>query len=282
MERGKLTIPIEGTNVPFYPYTSFDEVLQTADDENVTLRMVLEGMDAAIALLQSTVAQKADAGNVYTKNQTYTKSEVNNALSAKADKTDLDSYLPLSGGTMSDTIYSSVGAVIRRKGTDGYLQLCFETVANGARINLFGKDYGGADAGGFGLVTGDGSKTLSLSGNPNGRLKWAGQEIERVEAFGTDYIRYTNGLQICWGTVTVSKACPANNGITDVVTYSQAFSTVGQVVANFVGNSSNSVYGTLGLGVQNIANNNFTVAIRNGSSAQITPSIRYIAVGNWK
>lgn len=52
----------------------------------------------------------------------------------------------------------------------------------------------------FQLTAGDGTTAFSLIGKPNGDLKWAGKEIERVDSSGSNYIRYVSGLQICWGS----------------------------------------------------------------------------------
>ena len=80
------------------------------------------------------------------------------------------SYLPLSGGTMTGLIKSSSDSTLRRRGSDGILQLGMENVIYGGRLNLYGKDYSGASAGGFELLTGDGTSTIRLVGLPDGSL----------------------------------------------------------------------------------------------------------------
>lgn len=75
------------------------------------------------------------------------------------------------------------------------------TYANGAWIRLNGKDNTGNE-GHFQLRANDGVNNVSLVGKPDGTLIWNSKEVERINASGTNYIRYESGLQICWDTVT--------------------------------------------------------------------------------
>ena len=80
-----------------------------------------------------------------------------------------DDVLHLSGGTMTGTILTTANATLRRKGSDGFIQISMENVLNGGRLNLFGKDYSTAQyAGGFELITSDGTTLKSLLGKTSG------------------------------------------------------------------------------------------------------------------
>ena len=112
-------------------------------------------------------------------------------------------YLPLSGGTMSGWLqFSNADGRIcmNRSGNDGSLGVYSGAgYTTGAYLTLSGASRS-TQAGFFELraVT-DGSNYYALQGRPNGTLIWGGKEIERINASGTNYIRYENGLQICWG-----------------------------------------------------------------------------------
>lgn len=126
----------------------------------------------------------------------------------------VDGYLPLSGGTMSGAIKWSgtdFTAIKRDNGNDGLCIIGGDTDNfSGATLQLFGQTNG-SYAGRFCLrastrsaVSDTSHPTIDLTGNPNGSLTWNGKEVERVNAKGTKYIRYEDGLQICWGEISVT------------------------------------------------------------------------------
>lgn len=49
------------------------------------------------------------------------------------------------------------------------------------------------------LTADDGNDSADLVLDPSGSATWNGKELERINAQGTNYIRYENGIQICWG-----------------------------------------------------------------------------------
>ena len=101
--------------------------------------------------------------------------------------------LPLSGGTMTGAITLANGKGVLRSYSSG-TYLYGETASNSSLLVVYTNDSGE----GFRLIAGNGSTTKPLDGKPNGTLMWDNKNIERVESSGTNYIRYTNGLQICW------------------------------------------------------------------------------------
>ena len=71
----------------------------------------------------------------------------------------------------------------------------------GSGLVLRGKNSS-IEAGCFNLLAGDGTNSATLQGTPSGTLTWGGKNIDCVEEqtnASNGYIRYTNGIQICWG-----------------------------------------------------------------------------------
>lgn len=107
--------------------------------------------------------------------------------------------LPITGGTMIGGIITAESYFVKRDSDDSSVLVLGATdVTNGGYLGLYGKNHS-TNAGRFAVVATDGSNTRILLGKPSGELTWGNKEIERVNASGTDYIRYESGLQICWG-----------------------------------------------------------------------------------
>lgn len=70
-------------------------------------------------------------------------------------------------------------------------------------LHTYSADNSSED-GSFNLLATDGTNNVTLQGKPDGDLKWNGKNIERVNANGSDYIRFESGLQICWGSISVN------------------------------------------------------------------------------
>lgn len=84
----------------------------------------------------------------------------------------LESYLPLSGGTMAGGITSTVEDIVTRGDTTGRLAIHGGTAYHyGASVYLFGKDHATAP-GIFAIYANDGTEYNSLIGYPDGRLTW--------------------------------------------------------------------------------------------------------------
>lgn len=103
-----------------------------------------------------------------------------------------NSYLSLSGGQMSGDIYyfSDSARFIISGGTKW--KTSPHIVLNGKNSEL--------NPGAFEIKACDGTTDpISFIGKPDGVLTWKGKNVETVESSGSNYIRYTSGLQICWG-----------------------------------------------------------------------------------
>lgn len=140
-----------------------------------------------------------------------------------------NTFLPLAGGTMSGVLRGADGNKMfaiqnSSENSDGYIIVDGgKGYADGASISIYGKNgtYGGA----IFLDTFDGTNRKILSAYPNGSLTWDNKQLERVNAIGTNYIRYESGLQICWGGIDTS-----TSGAT--VTFSVAFKDNSYEVVN--------------------------------------------------
>jgi hypothetical protein len=133
----------------------------------------------------------------------------NRAIADKNGKKIDETYLPLTGGTMTGGIKSNIGEfsitsvnnanAISISGGAGW--------GKGASFVARGKDnpsYPGT----FACNASNGEKNISLSGWPDGTLTWDNKAVEHVVAssFGTNsfYIKYASGLIIQGGTHTVT------------------------------------------------------------------------------
>ena len=314
MEHAILHETINGQQVNFYPETGFDDVMQTDGDDEITLRMVLEGMDAAIALLQNNLATKANAADVYTKSETYTKTEANNLLSNKADKAttlagygitnaytksdvytkseantllnnkansnDLNNYLPLSGGVMSGGIaFNSVwNNTIKNNADDGFLQICGGSAdTNGGSIFVIGKSH--SQKGAVWLRANDGTNVSEIQLKADGTFTAGGKNVSCIDSSGTNWIRYTNGLQICWGNVLLSfsNSSSANNMITFGAPFKDSYYAINGGLGG-----GNQGYG---FEVQFGHNSNTqcnVLAYRGTAITATNRELYYIAIGYWK
>ena len=115
-------------------------------------------------------------------------------------------YLPLSGGTITGVLKTT--AAIRPtviSFPDGGSQISVGEYNNGADLVLIKKDAN-SNAGRFYLRASVGNGSSALVGDASGTLTWVSKDVSVIDSSGTNYIRYTNGLQICWGDFYISSA----------------------------------------------------------------------------
>ena len=113
--------------------------------------------------------------------------------------------LSLSGGTMTGLIqYVNNGKVFAiGTTTTGNVDLGWNWEnRDGAGLGLRSTDF--SNPGEFILFARDSTNSCSFIGKPDGSLTWDNKDVERVNAKGTNYIRYESGLQICWGNFSVN------------------------------------------------------------------------------
>lgn len=184
--------------------------------------------------------------------------------------------LSLSGGTMTGAIcHNSTGSFIRQVSDDQRILICGGSDwYNGADLILYGKDSN-SNAGQFSLVAKTESFDVRLVGASSGTLQWNGKEIERVNASGTDYIRYESGLQICWGEMSV----PGTAVTDDTITFPQAFKSGSSyqigVSRSWAYNWNEDYY------IKSYTATGFTWSTI-GTVSSNSHGYRYIAIGLWK
>ena len=118
----------------------------------------------------------------------YTKSEVDTLLT---------DYIPKMGGVITGTSLGRIdntSSITVCGGTDN---------SKGGSITIYGKDRTNNN-GEFSLVANDGTSSSELWGKPNGTLTWGNKKVDTIEEQGEEYIRYSNGIQICWGTMAIT------------------------------------------------------------------------------
>lgn len=152
-------------------------------------------------------------------------------------------FLPLTGGNMTgEFIVNNLGSLVKQD-VPGYEELVLQAYdrANqwtGGFLTLRG--HGGSieeERGSFllGARNKDGRPAGSLLGTSSGRLIWSGNEVIRVTGSGYGWVRYSDGLQICWGSsgietnrinAVVNLPVPfINTGYSPVVNYTDANNT---------------------------------------------------------
>lgn len=106
-------------------------------------------------------------------------------------KSNLNDYLPLSGGTVGGWLTFSGNPRLRHEGTTSSLELYGGTAYNnGAYLRLNGKDK---EAGQFDIHAHDGTNTKVLVGKANGPLTWGGQNIS-LEGHTHNYLPLDGSL----------------------------------------------------------------------------------------
>lgn len=115
-------------------------------------------------------------------------------------------YLPLNGGTINGNItLSTTSTKMWNFSNDKYkgfeIAVGGQHESTGASLNLYHKDSP-TSPGCFFLCAADGTNKSILWASASGLLTWNGNNVVSVESSGSNYIRYSNGLQICWARLT--------------------------------------------------------------------------------
>ena len=178
-------------------------------------------------------------------------------------------FLPKRGGTISGTI--------RIDQSTEYVDIGYDYGSGKGPLLSFRSTAYETNPGGFQLFAKDGINESDLVGKPDGGLFWKGKEIERVESSGANYIRYANGIQICWGNAAI----PIGTVTTTVnlpVPYKAKESFVS--VANYYDGHDGVAMTCTSSNVSNAS-----VAIACSRTDGVTTWDRYVAfttVGRWK
>ena len=198
-------------------------------------------------------------------------------------------YLPLSGGTMTGDIefYDDLFLGSPADATDPSQKSNFAGLySNKNDPHKYGgisfvNALVGSSRPQFNISAGDGTHRSFLVGfgDDNPYLTFKSIAIS-VSAVGSNYIRYDNGLQICWGT-TASKTTNAGANTTTTVTFPVAFKDTTYTVTfvdRFGANAwtnhtvSTSTYSTTGV----------YFYLQNNAGGSYTYTLSWMAVGFWK
>lgn len=180
--------------------------------------------------------------------------------------------LPLTGGVLNGTLNFEANNgwnVIQTTKSSDATQLALRnagSLTGGAGIYLKSADYTDQQ-GWFKIYAATADNTSILIGKPNGSLNWEGNEIERVRASGSGYVRYASGVQICWGVAALASLA---SGASKTVTFEAAFSSTPAISTPNVSSVKYDVIGGSTTG--------FDVKVFEAVS---TWNVRWIAVGRW-
>lgn len=158
------------------------------------------------------------------------------------------------------------------------------TASNGAYLALYGTSRSDEWRGKFDLVA-KGSSDYKLTGSPTGTLTWDGATVDTIEEQGNGYIRYSNGIQICWGNINWQSACSTAWGL-----LYETSSASESYAKSFVGVPSVSASGAIGDSSAMIDSNSgnttttptFFLCRATNSSTISTCTVYYMAIGRWK
>ena len=186
-----------------------------------------------------------------------------------------NNYLPLSGGTLTGVL--KTGYYISQSADDGRLSLNGgSNNDSGAYLNLYGKSHA-TEVGSFSLTAYDGTTRCGLYGKKDGTLTWDGKNVERVNSVGTNYIRYENGIQICWksGAAFDTDDTPITLPVPFKDT-TYAVSAIGKGLSTSTNISLPKIVGK--------TTTDFTIkgTSTNGITTFAGGTVDYVAVGYWK
>lgn len=144
----------------------------------------------------------------------------------------------------------------------------------GSRLILSGKDRPNLE-GTFELMATDGSVSSLLKGTKNGSLTWCNKNVDTIDSQGNGWIRYSNGIQICWGSSN-SVSLGYEQYKESTVTYGNSF--VANPKINLTANNPHLI-----VSFWNIGKTTFQSFIKCTSSGGISNAYSdYIAIGKWK
>ena len=153
----------------------------------------------------------------------------------------VDNFFPLSGGTITGDITIDGGAIVGNPLT---------------------------------LTADDGNNSVNLVLDPSGSATWNEKEVERVNASGTNYIRYESGLQLCWDNAFGGAT---SSGVS--VTYPVPF--VGTPVINVTPGGVTSTTSQVSVQTDNAGPTGFVLKTSVGT-AWSAYFCRWFAIGWWK
>ena len=227
---------------------------------------VIKKINNEIIILKDYISDKIEIEDTNIK--TYISGKISDEVTRSDNK-----YLPFSGGTMTGslTLHNSGNALIWNSPSN--IQALLNASNHECSIDLHPSNntYTGTY---FQVWSDKLSKPIlqCYTDNcnvtiPNGNLTVGGKEVDRINSKGSnsngDYIRYENGIQICWGGF-------ANVSVPRTITYSLAFKSIPAVGLDR-GNMMCGNWQTTGCNISMVAG-----GTANGQY------LKWIAIGYWK
>lgn len=107
--------------------------------------------------------------------------------------------------------------------------------------------------------------------------------LTAIVASGSNYVRFGDGTQICWGE-TAQITVGGYSTVTTTITYPAAFASgyPMEISLTIAGNSENRNYTKLVLHTTSRTVTDCVIYFMNVSSAQMSPIAQWIAIGRWK
>lgn len=104
-----------------------------------------------------------------------------------------------------------------------------------------------------------------------------------IVASGSNYVRFGDGTQICWGE-TDQIVVSANSTVTATIAYPAAFASgyPVEVSLTIAGNSENDSYSRLVLHTTSRTTTNCVIYFKNASYNSMSPIAQWIVIGRWK
>ena len=230
-------------------------------------RVLAQGAVASYVLGQLIVDQ-------LNKNATLDKDTLYQNLVSALQENAKDACLPLSGGTMTGAIKTGGDAIVG-KTNDSWISIFSGTSINGgASLELNGHSRGDVGArGNFVLRASDANGNIyELHGRTDGGLTWNGCDIEQPNHVGTHFIRYSSGLQICWGTARTE-----SNRIA-TITFEMPF-IYNPYISALVSGDNAIVYSPM---LRTCTPTGITLLANNSEGNQAGVAMDWIAIGRWK
>ena len=108
----------------------------------------------------------------------------------------------------------------------------------------------------------------------NGNMTFDSHKVDTIEEQGNGYIRYSNGLQICWGNADSDIVAWVNLLFPKPFKDTMIYMTTSQVYAS----NDRDNFKNASVGVVVSSNTTFSISVYNSSLW----SVNYYAIGNWK
>lgn len=131
------------------------------------------------------------------------------------------------------------------------------------------------------ISAGDGTNRnhLIIYGDADGGVVYKDIDIS-IAAMGTNYIRYDNGLQICWGQ-TGSQTANANAEKSASITFPVAFKDTTYTIS-FIDRFGSGTWTDHTYSTSTYSTTSVNVYLRNNTTSNYTFTFSWMAIGTWK